>query len=140
MVSSHVFRFRYGVSHLGIPLLVLALSVAIIFGVLKLNEKSVALDFPVGQIHADQTVHYGWGTDIQDTKIFFTATDVQGANGALVDRVRYYLVNPTLATGHEWGDPDWCSIPENYQPNTGTTCNPSGLITYFIGDSSKPYN
>ena len=64
-----------------------------------------------------------------------TATDVHGANGAAVDNVRYYLLNPKLATGNNWGNPDWCS--------NGTLCTQSttdGYITYDISESSNPAN
>jgi len=82
---------------------------------------------PGGAIHASITTLPNTGS------VTFTATGVHGANGAQVDNVRYFLLNPTLAPGNNWGNPDWCS---GGAPCTQAT--KSGLITYDISQSSNP--
>lgn len=90
-----------------IILIVLLVSSAIVYYITRNLNKAKADTLPstpVGNIVATPTSTSNAGT------ITLTATGVQGANGAQVDNVRYYLLNPVLASGNNWGQPDWCSI------------------------------
>lgn len=114
-------------------LIVLAISSAIIFFVVRNHQKAKAAGAiyptPGGLLNINPWYSSNNGS------VTLTATDVHGANGAAVDSVRYYLLNPKLATGNNWGNPDWCS--------NGTPCTQSttgGYITYDISESSNPGN
>ena len=84
---------------------------------------------PGGQIYVNAAPAFNSGI------VTFKAVNVHGANGAAVQSVRYYLLNPTLSPANNWGDPDWCS--------SGTPCTQTtkgGYITYDISESSNSGN
>src|SRR3990167_4468695 len=86
-------------------IIVLAISSAIVFFVIRNNQKAKAATYPTpGGIISTNPV-----STSNKGSVTLTATDVHGANGAAVDNVRYFLLNPILATGNNWGNPDWCS-------------------------------
>src|SRR3989344_9004760 len=118
------FKFRKGIVPIVVILIVLLASTAIVYYVTRNQKKTKAVSpTPIGNIHAIPASALNTGS------ITFTATEVAGANGAQIDNVRYYLLNPTLAAGNNWGNPDWCSTP---------SCDPSGYVTYDISQSSNP--
>ena len=123
------FKFKKGVIPIAVILIVLLASTAIVYYVVRNQTKSRAVNSPVptGTIHANPTTVFEYG--FKDAQIVFTATDVVGANGGQIDNVRYYLLNPTLVAGNNWGSPDWCST---------ASCDSSGYITYDISQSSNP--
>jgi len=124
-------------------IIVLAVSSAIVFYVIRNQQKAKAADTtyptPGGQIHINPTSAPSNGS------VTLTATDVHGANGATVDNVRYYLLNP-YPFPYSWGQPDWCSAYTTYMnltngPTSGgssNSCNFEGIYTYDISQSSNP--
>lgn len=129
------FKNKKGLISLLIILLVLVVSTFLAYAVTRQKgfRKSTAANAagptPAGVIHVDKA------TGPNNGVFTFTATGVTGADGAQIDNVRYYLLNPSLASGNNWGDPSWCS--------SGGTCTQQimgGLITYDISESSNPGN
>lgn len=112
-------------------IIILAISSLIVYFVIRNYQKAKAADTiyptPGGLIHINPWYSSNKGT------VILTATDVHGANGAAVDNVRYYLLNPKLATGNNWGNSDWCS---NGSPCTQDT--KEGYVTYDLSQSSNP--
>lgn len=102
--------------------------VGVVFKVIP-RIKAQLTGMPQGKIVAEPKSAAATGS------IKFTAEDVVGVSNAQIDYVRYYLLNPSLAPGNTWGNPNWCSGQE---PCTQTTAAP--FITYDFGESSNPNN
>ncbi len=138
--SSHngLVRQNKGFVHILIILLVLAVSGAIVFFVTR-NERlaKAASPIPLGNLTVNPTSGFNGGS------FTLTATGVEGANGVQVDNVRYYLLNPQLAVGNNWGKADWCANSNYTQPAAPTyddLNNNCGTFTYDISESSNPGN
>ncbi len=127
------FKHKRGIIPLIAIILVLIVSGLIAFAITRNYKKPASASQlptnPIGDIHVDKT------TGPNNGSFKFTATGVIGSSGAQIDNVRYYLLNPTLAPGNNWGDPSWCS--------SGTPCNQQttgGFITYDLSQSSNANN
>lgn len=90
---------------------------------------TITIESPSGKIQVTPN------TTTNNGSVTLRATDVKGAGGAQIDNVRYYLLNPQLASGHNWGDPSWCA-----SANPCTNASHPGMFTYDIGESSNPGN
>ncbi len=131
-------RQNKGFVHIIIILLVLAVSAAIVFFVTR-NERlaKAASPTPLGNLTVNPTSSFNGGS------FTLSADGVVGAEGAQVDNVRYYLLNPKLAAGNNWGKADWCANSSYTQPAAPTyddLNNNCGTFTFDISESSNPGN
>lgn len=130
-----MYKSKKGLISLLVILFVLVSSAAIVFVVAKTLKKDATVDAvnntgtPIGTVSANTSKITNAGS------LQMRALNVQGAFGAQIDNVRYYLYNPQLASGHNWGDPSWCA-----SANPCTKDNHPGVFTYDISQSSNPGN
>ena len=129
-------RQNKGFVHIIVILLVLAVSGTIVFFVTR-NERlaKAASPTPLGNLIVSPTSGSNSGS------FTLTAEGVVGANGAQIDNVRYYLLNPKLGTGNNWGKADWCANPSYTQPAAPSYTdlnNNCGTFTFDISESSNP--
>lgn len=101
------YKLRKGVLHIGLPVVILAVSFAIIFGFLKQGERTTATVTPIGSLSASSSTV---NLDSGNPSVTFTASGLQGLNGTEVKEIRFYAVNPKLADGTSWRSPDACTV------------------------------